>query len=120
MNQHLGVYTAIQLASDKNPAKENCWHPLPACQTENVLRKISNLWKPEEVAIGWSCDVPIRQLSQESLARLRRSRLRNKALPQFPAFGERAFRTRIGRAARFLRREARLNSQLKNRPPNAG
>jgi len=95
MNQHLGVYTAIQLGPDKNPSNGKVIASAPRLPNGQCPPEIAALWKAGEVAIGWSCDAPLKQLSPESLGKLRRTRLRNKLKSKFPLIADELFAREI-------------------------
>jgi hypothetical protein len=95
MNQHLGIYTAILLGPDKNPANGRLLASASRLPNGECPSEISALWKAGEVALGWSCDVPLKQLSPESLGKLRRTRLRNKLKSKFPLIADELFAREI-------------------------
>lgn len=81
------TYYAIRSGPDKNPAHGEIIARAEA-HGSLVPPEIAALWVPGEVAIGWVDDKPIRHLPEESLARLRHTRLRTKLQREMPLFAE--------------------------------
>lgn len=78
-------YSAIKLGADKNPSRGT----IIATGTKEEMDR---LWVAGEIAICWNSNcAPIKKLSQDSLARRRKTRTRNKLQKKFPLFAEELF-----------------------------
>lgn len=81
-----GNYFAVQLGPDKNPAHGTRIAEAPANHDGTCPEVIKDLWRAGEVAICFSHETVIRQLSQEGLASVRQKRLRARLEKQVPLF----------------------------------
>lgn len=82
-----GVYYAVQLGADKNPARGVILAEAPGDGIV-IPPSIKALWRPGEVSICWRIDQPMRTLSPESLAKMRRTRLHNRLQRDVPMFAD--------------------------------
>lgn len=82
-----GVYQAVQLGPDKNPARGSVIAEAPAIGA-GVPDSIQALWRAGEVAIVWNHHEELRQLSPETLAKRRMTRMRRKLAEQAPLFAD--------------------------------
>jgi hypothetical protein len=83
------------LGPDKNPAKVKLIASAPRLPNGHCPPEIAAFWKAGEVAIGWSGDAALTQLSPGSLGKLRRTRLRNKLKSKFPLIADEPFAREI-------------------------
>lgn len=73
-----GVYQAIRLGADKRPSTGTVIAAAPDTGG-GIPPAILALWVPGQVAIAWTAEHrPIRRLTADSLAQLRRKRLRRQ------------------------------------------
>ena len=85
MNDYQPFYSAVQLGADKNPSRGT----VIATGTREEMDK---LWVAGEVVICWNSNpAPIKRISQESLAKRRKSRTKNRLEKKFPLFAEELF-----------------------------
>lgn len=74
-----GTYQAIRLGADLRPCNGEVIAEAP------TAAELLHLWQPGRVVIAWRADAaPIRRLSRDSLAALRRKRLRRRLEARFP------------------------------------
>jgi hypothetical protein len=63
---------------------------------------IKALWEAGEIAIGWTYSKPLRQLPTESLARVRRARLKRRLTKKAPLFAEELFAKELNARPAFF------------------
>lgn len=81
-----GEWTAVRLPQSKRPSEGTVIargdHP----------QDVEHLWEPGVVAICWTeAPSPVRRLSQDGLARVRRARLRRRLEKKCPLFADQLF-----------------------------
>ena len=82
-----GIWSAVRLGPDKRPSNGTVLLKIESDSTEPPP-EIKALWVAGEVSICWSSNEELRELSQESLAKLRRTRLHNKLQRTAPLFAD--------------------------------
>lgn len=85
-----GLYQAIKLGRDMRPSNG------AIIATAERQQDLLHLWEPGRVVIAWSANEgPPRRLSQQSLASVRRKRLRRRLERKHPLFAEELFQREI-------------------------
>ena len=84
-NDYKPYYSAVRLGADKNPSRGTVI-------ATGTKEEIDPLWIAGEVAICWNSNpAPIKRISQESLAKRRRTRTKNRLAKKFPLFADELF-----------------------------
>jgi len=96
MSEYTPFYSAIRLGPCKNPSRGT----VIATGSKDAM---DALWVPGEIVICWNSNPPpIKPLSQESLAKRRKTTTRNRLAKKFPLFADELFERELAeRPAHF-------------------
>lgn len=97
-----GIYQAIRLGPDKQPSKGT------VIATGPTMESLMHLWKPSEVCIGWQAEhAAPRRLKPESLAAVRKKRLRRQLDAKLPLLADQIEEQEIAARPAFYAGERR-------------
>jgi hypothetical protein len=97
-----GIYYAVRLGPDKNPAKGTVLHQVPSDGRGGIPPEILDLWRPGEVAVVWGSTQELRQLPEATLAKVRRTRLRRKLQRKLPLLADVLEQRELARRPEFF------------------
>ena len=88
-----GEYTAVETVRGR---------PVGRVLARGTREEVEPFWVAGKVAIVWTDTTPIKRLSAETLARRRKSRLRNQLVKKVPLFADELYELELSRRPDFF------------------